>query len=384
MRLLPLTFATTALSATIFSNWLENIQQAIAIDTQPKSLEQEIISLHKDIVTINSVSGGEGEVGEYLADYLQAQGFTVETQLVSEGRLNVYAYYGSKRDTKVLLTSHIDTVPPYLPYYIHEDRIYGRGSADAKASVAAMVMAARSLHAEGSIEDGDLSLLFVVGEEYDGAGMKYASDNLGAEWDHAVFGEPTELKLGVGHKGMFHFDVNVTGKASHSGYPYLGIDANKKIIDILYQIEHAEFPSDPLLGNTTVNVGLINAGVAGNVISPIANARCIIRVAHDAKGVSETVIGIIDEANKEYDNVKLISKQYEEPVYLDYEVPGFDTIILAYYTDIPNLKRTLKSRYLYGPGSIHVAHGADEYVTIGDLKAAIGGYKKLTKFLLEQ
>jgi acetylornithine deacetylase len=379
MRLSLFPLVSVALAASVWES-ISQLQQTLA----PKAAEHELISLHKSLVDINSITGHEQKVAHFLKEYLEKSGFTVEIQIVEQGRQNIYAYFGERRNTTVLLTSHIDTVPPYIPYYVSGDRIYGRGSNDAKGSVATQILATKSLYEAGEISEGDVSLLFVVGEEYDGAGMVYANKHLDATWDHAVFGEPTELKLGVGHKGVYHFDINVEGKASHSGYPHLGIDANKKLIDILYRIEHAEYPTDPLLGNTSVNVGLIDAGVAGNVVSPRAFAKLLIRVANSAEGVKKIIGCIIDEANRDYENVKVTDFQVKEPVYLNYEVPGFDSIVLAYFTDVPNLVRPFKSRYLYGPGSILVAHSADEYVTLSDLKGALEGYKKLTKYLLAQ
>lgn len=372
-----LTIASVACAASVW----ESLQQSFI--GQVYHQDYELISLHKSLVDIPSISGDEEAVGKFLERYLQKNGFTVELQSVKPGRDNVYAYLGSKRNTSVLLTSHIDTVPPYIPYYQSGDKIYGRGSNDAKGSVASQIIALKELYESGEVGEGDVSLLFVVGEEYDGIGMRHASDKLGAYWDHAIFGEPTELKLGVGHKGIYNIEIDVEGKASHSGYPQLGIDANKKLIDILYQIEHAEYPADQLLGNSSVNVGIIEAGVAANVVSPKARAKILIRVAHSTSTVSGTIKHIVDEANKEYDNVKLVDIQNKEPVYLDFEVPGFETVVLAYFTDVPNLERQFKSRYLYGPGSILVAHSADEYVTVADLKNAVDGYKRLTRYLLK-
>lgn len=364
---------TTLPFLALFALANASLQQVIALD-------HELISLHKSLVETESISGNETAVGQFLAEYLAQSGFTVETQTVGRGRENIYAYFGETRNTSVLLTSHIDTVPPYIPYYVFLDRIYGRGSCDAKGSVAAQVIAAKSLYASGEIAEGDLSLLFVVGEEVDGAGMAHASEQLNVSWNNAVFGEPTELKLGVGHKGVYHLDIAVEGKASHSGYPQLGIDANKKLIDILYGIEHAEFPKDDLLGNTTVNVGLIHAGTAGNVVSPHAFAKVLIRVANNAQAVHGIVQSVIDKTG--FENVHVEEHQLEEPVYLDYKVPGFNSTVLAYFTDVPNLKREDMGKYLYGPGSILVAHGDDEYVTVSELQGALDGYKDLVRFLL--
>lgn len=330
----------------------------------------------------STTNSTEFEVGNFLHSYLTQKGFTVEVQNVTPKRNNIYAYFGSKKDNTVLLTSHIDTVPPYFDYYNEDGDIYGRGSNDAKASVSSQIIAALDLFNSNEINQGDLALLFVVGEEVDGIGMRFASDNLVANWEHVVFGEPTELKLGVGHKGIYNFDINIKGKASHSGYPQYGIDANRKLIEILHKILKVELPSDDLLGESTINPGFINAGVAANVVSPDAKAKILIRIAHDAAKVKQIISRIIETANKEYHNVELKDIQLEEPVYLDHEIPGFETAILAYFTDVPHLQKAVKSKYLYGPGSILNAHTADEHVSLDDLKNAVAGYKQLVKYLL--
>jgi acetylornithine deacetylase len=303
---------------------------------------------------------------------------------VQHKRNNIYAYFGSKTDTKVLLTSHIDTVPPFFDYYNNDGIIYGRGSNDAKASVATQIISVLELiqSDEISLEGGDVGLLFVVGEEVDGVGMKFASENLDANWEHVVFGEPTELKLGVGHKGVYNFDLLVKGKASHSGYPQLGIDANTKLIQLLNKIVSAELPTDELLGESTINPGFIEAGVAANVISPFAKAKVLIRVAHDASKVKDTISSIVEDENQEHRNIELVDVQLEDPVYLDHEIPGFETTVLAYFTDVPHLRKEVQTKYLYGPGSILNAHTGDEHVSLDDLKEAVEGYKKLVRHLL--
>src|SRR5690606_17954531 len=156
--------------------------------------------LHKSLVEIPSVTGDENAVSAWLAEYLISKNFTVETQVVGkDGRENIFAYVGKTRATRVLLTSHIDVVPPYIPYKETINAIYGRGSSDAKASVAAQIVAVEELLAEKKIQEGDAALLFVVGEETTADGMRKAND-LDVEWESVIFGEPTELKLAVGHK----------------------------------------------------------------------------------------------------------------------------------------------------------------------------------------
>jgi acetylornithine deacetylase len=334
-----------------------------------------LLSLHKSLIDIPSISGNEREVGQWLSNYLISKNFTVETQSVSEDgeRFNIFAYIGQNRTTHTLVTSHIDTVPPYIPHRVSSGSIYGRGSNDAKSSVAAQITAVEELIASSTIHEGDVSLLFVVGEETTGDGMK-AANELGPTWKTVIFGEPTENKLAVGHKGIIMFDVIAEGRASHSGYPELGVNANSHLIRALYNLENAKLPSSDLLGESTMNVGKIEGGVAANVISPHAIASVLVRVAGD---LDETLAVIQKSVRNLPVEIKFLGVTYG-PQVLDYEVEGFQTIVCSYGTDVPNLHGEHK-KYLYGPGSILTAHSDNEYVLKSDLFEAVAGYKKLIK-----
>lgn len=335
--------------------------------------DRSLLKLHRTLVEYESISGNEEDVAAWLAEYLELAGLTVELQQVAEHRQNVYAYLGTTKDTEVVLTSHIDTVPPYIDYFVNGTEIHGRGTCDAKGSVATQIIAFLELVKSKQIKEGDVSLLFVVGEENTGIGMTTASHELGAKWEYAIFGEPTEGKLGVGHKGIFLFDIEVFGRASHSGYPELGVSATEILVPILHKLQTMEFPRSDLLGPTTVNVGQILAGVAANVVPAYAKATVAIRVAADFDEVVRLVHSVVDGV----EHVAPITSRGTHPQFLDFEVPGFESIVLAYTTDVPNLSLPLKKRYLYGPGSIHVAHGDNEFVENEDLIEAVGGYKRL-------
>lgn len=336
-----------------------------------------LLRLHRTLVEIESITTHELAVAKLLAGYLKHAGLTVELQEVASNQFNVFAYLGTKRDTTVLLTSHIDTVPPYIPYSVNGSDIYGRGTCDAKGLVATQVIAFLDLVHRNEVKEGDVSLLYVVGEETKGRGMKAASAKLGASWDVAIFGEPTENKLGVGHKGFLAFDVEVFGKASHSGYPELGLSATEILVPILYKLQNLQLPRLDLLGPSTLNVGLIEAGVALNVVPAHAKASVAIRVAADFDEVVRQVKEVV-----EVEHVAPIDPYGTHPQHLNFEVDGFDTIVLAYNTDVPNLTLPLKKKFLYGPGSIHVAHGDDEHVANDDLLAAVDGYKRLVHHAL--
>ncbi|KAK6459772.1 uncharacterized protein RJT20DRAFT_144085 [Scheffersomyces xylosifermentans] len=343
--------------------------------------KHSLLDFHKRLIDIDSTSDHENNASQFLKKYLKATGLTVEVQKIDDGleeRYNIYAYYGKTRDTKVVVTSHFDTVPPYIPYRIEGTKIYGRGSSDAKGSVAAQVFAFLSLLESKKIKEGDVSLLFVVGEENSGIGMITASKSLGAKWGSAIFGEPTELKLGVGHKGIFSFKLTANGLASHSGYPQLGISASEILIPVLNDLLHVKFPVNALLGPSTLNIGTFSGGLAGNVVPAHAEALIVVRVAGQLDVIADLVkktVGNIEHLDYEV----LINK---DAVYLDHEVPGFDTIVLAYGTDVPNLQLDLKYRYLYGPGSILVAHGDNEHIDNSDLIEAVKGYKELVHHVL--
>lgn len=258
--------------------------------------------------------------------YLKDQNFTVEAQEVTpatsageDARHNILAYVGKTRKTKTLISSHIDTVPPFWPYERRGDEIWGRGSVDAKASVATQIKAVEELLEAGAIGEGDVALLFVVGEETGGDGMLKAND-LGLEWDTVIFGEPTELKLASGHKGIIGASIKATGKAGHSGYPELGKNANSLLIPVLNALLNAYFPWSEKYGNTTLNIGKIEGGVAANVIAEEASAQISIRIAEGSPAVVTKII--LDTIHKAGEILDVTISQGYGPVYIDSDVKG--------------------------------------------------------------
>ncbi|KAI5831397.1 Zn-dependent exopeptidase [Schizophyllum commune Tattone D] len=336
-------------------------------------------SLLRDLVDIESLTGDEGRVGEHLAGVLRAKGFTVELLPIATGspRANVYAYLGDVRETRCLLTTHIDTVPPFIPFSgpDAEGKVYGRGTCDAKGAAVAMIEAAERLIAAKEVKPGDLALLFVVGEEVDGVGMKAASE-IGLRWESIAFGEPTDSKLALGHKGILLLRLQAQGHACHSGYPHLGHSANHTLVTLLADILKLEFPRDPLLGPSSVNVGTISGGEAPNILSPSASATVSIRVACEFDTVKRETLALIGRHPEvSYE----IVAEYPPPN-IQSSVPGFDTINVGFGTDIPFLKYhdgPEVRKYLYGPGSIFLAHTANEHVALADLEACADGYRRL-------
>ena len=233
---------------------------------------------------------------------------------------------------------------------------------------------------KGDLQEGDVGLLFVVGEEVGGDGMKKSND-LGIAWESVIFGEPTELKLASGHKGGVTMVIKAHGKAGHSGYPETGKSANAMIIPALYELLQAEWPSSEKYGNTTLNIGTINGGVAANVLPAEAEAKILIRIADgEPKDIEKIVRETLDKTGERFE---LEVRPGYGPVPIDSDVPGFEKIVVNYGTDIPNLKGKHK-RYLYGPGTILEAHSAHEHLKVKDLEEAVKGYKKLIEFSLKQ
>jgi acetylornithine deacetylase len=370
------------------SIWLLKLSLALAeqipiiptIEADPE-WTTALIQLHQRLVEIESISGREKEVGEWLENYLDEQGLTVERQHVSPDRFNVLAYPGTDRNKKVLVTSHIDTVskeatspathadfnkvPPYIPYSTSKDEseIWGRGSVDAKASVAAQIIATLKIlkPSQNSVPSNSpsLALLFVVGEETAGDGMLFFSDHKPANYSAVLFGEPTESKLVSGHKGMLSFVLNITGKAAHSGYPWLGLSANSILVQSLSKLLDLEkkLPQSDKLGETTLNIGQVEGGVAANVVAEGASAKVSIRIAAGTPGEIRSLVADALEPIKSRTlshgggfDISWSNRAYG-PVHCDTDIEGFPIISVNYGTDVPNLSGDYK-KYLFGPGTI--------------------------------
>ncbi|KAK2760465.1 hypothetical protein CKAH01_16508 [Colletotrichum kahawae] len=334
-----------------------------------------VVELLSQLMSVESTSDEELEVGIFLEEYMKGLGYTVERIAIAPGstRHNVYAYLGAKREARILLTSHMDTVPPHIPLSIDLDAgiVRGRGACDDKGPLAAQVMAVEDLRKEGKIKDGDISFLFVVGEEKGGPGMIAAND-MGLTWEAGIFGEPTEGKLGKGHKGHVVFELTATGKACHSGYPHLGSNAISLLIKAMSKLETSDWPVSDLLGPSTFNMGKIEGGAGYNVVAAEAKALCAVLIAADLPQIKKQIASVVQE----FPGVEVDFKfEYPETL-LDFDFEGFESAAVSYGTDVPRLKGSHK-KVLYGPGTILVAHGKDEHVRIDELLESVDGYKKL-------
>ncbi len=224
----------------------------------------DVLELTRALVALETPTGSEQPAIELLDGVLRGAGYQTVRQPVSPGRDNLYAY---RERPELVFSTHVDTVPPYLPLTEDGEAIRGRGSCDAKGVAAAMVAAAEQLAAVGERRIG---LLFVVGEENGSDGAMAAAD-LGPRGRFLVNGEPTENRLSVGQKGTLRVDLTASGRAAHSAYPEDGSNAIAALLDTIERIRALPLPCDPLLGQSTLNLGLISGGVAPNVIAPHAD-----------------------------------------------------------------------------------------------------------------
>jgi len=321
-------------------------------------------------MNIPSVSGDEEAVGFFLRDYLESLGWTVELQQVSANQNNVIAYLNDR--PRVFLSTHLDTVPPFIAPSEDDEKIYGRGACDAKGIIASQIFAAQRLRDEGI---NDIGLLYTVDEEQGSSGAKAANQHpLAAKCEYLVNGEPTDNELAIGSKGTFRLKIVAEGKAAHSAYPEMGESAIEKLLDILQDVRRAEFPNDDFFGETTVNIGIIEGGVALNVIPPRAAASLAVRLTTPRAPVQS----LLEEIVKERGRIEVLS--CSEPVKM-LAVEGFRQKAVRFTTDIPYLTNW-GTPLLLGAGSILVAHTKDEFVLKKDLEEAVGLYVDLVKKLL--
>jgi acetylornithine deacetylase len=271
----------------------------------------------------------------------------------------------------VTFSTHLDTVPPYVQPRLEGTKLYGRGSSDAKGIAAAMLVAADRLVGTG---EKRVELLFVVGEEKGSDGAR-AANNLGTKSRFLINGEPTESKLASGAKGSLRATIRIRGREAHSAYPHLGRSAIEPMLELLPTLRKLALPSDPVLGETTVNIGTIRGGTEANVIPAHAEAEIMFRLVSDVAPIKKM---ISDWAKKGGADVEFGS---HIPAQRFATVPGFDTESVAYTSDIPLLSNWGEP-FLFGPGSIHVAHTPDEYIDVEELRASVDAYERLAKTLL--
>ena len=325
--------------------------------------------LTRELIDIPSLTGDERAVGEFLATHLTALGYQVERQHVTNDRFNVIATTGEK--PRIVFSTHMDTVPPFIASTEDNEYIYGRGSCDAKGIIAAQIFAAEQLRKNGT---NDIGLLFTVDEELSSAGAQAANQHSFArECRFLINGEPTDSRLATGTKGSLRLFITTKGRAAHSAYPEAGESAIEKLLDILQDIRACDWPSDSFFGDTTCNIGVLNGGTRPNVIPDHARAELQIRLATDIERVKEVVEGAVaGRAHIEYASA-------HDPVRL-FSVPGFDDCVVRFTTDVPYLSNWGKA-LLLGPGSILDAHTDHERIAKHELERAVDLYVALANKL---
>ena len=326
------------------------------------------VTLARALVDIDSTTGLEAEAGQRLSSFLRDRGYDVSEQPVSNGRFNVYARVSEA--PRVVFSTHFDCVPPFFPSSHQDGRLIGRGSCDAKGILAAQVAASERLRAIGETR---VALLFVVGEERGSDGARVANEHAPAGVQFLVNGEPTDNRLGAATRGVLRVRLRASGRAAHSSYPELGISAIDKLLDALISVRAMKLPEDALLGRTHYSVGLIEGGIAPNVISPHASAELLFRIVGQSARVREVLAPLED--------LVVVEDVLEVPAVKLHTIPGFETAVFPYTTDIPFLTRW-GTPLLLGPGSIHVAHTDREYVEVAELTEAVDRYVALATHLL--
>jgi len=316
----------------------------------------------RKLIAIPSISGNEKAVAEFLAAYLKDAGFEVELQDAGDDRPNVYARRG---EPDVVLSTHTDTVPPYVELREDEDYIYGRGACDTKGIIAAMLKAADELI---ELKVTDFGLLFVVGEEAGSIGARMANE-IPNRSRYLINGEPTESKLALGSKGALRAILKSHGRAAHSAYPEKGESAIDKLLEVLADLRRAEWPKEEVLGATTMNIGMISGGVAANVIPPEAEAELMFRVVTNNESLKQLIEGVVDS------RVDVEFGFACDPVFTE-KIDRYNTTVVAFTTDIPALTNWGKP-LLFGPGSILDAHTPGERIPKREIMEAVETYKEM-------
>lgn len=329
----------------------------------------ELFNLTKQLIDIPSITGEELEVGRFLDSYLTGLGYRVERQKVAHNRFNLIAT--TKEEPRIVFSTHTDTVPPYIAASEDDEYIYGRGACDAKGIIAAQIIAAELLRAEGITEIG---LLFTVDEETGSDGARAANNHITASsCRYLINGEPTDNKLACGSKGSLRLRIETEGRAAHSAYPEHGESAIEKLLDVLSNIRQTTWHKDDFFGETTCNIGIIAGGTRTNVVPASAYADLHFRLVTSSKLVSEKLEKLIDgRATIKYFSVA-------EPVRM-LAVDGFESCVVRFTTDIPQLTNW-GTPLLLGPGSILSAHTDHERVAKSELSAAVDLYAQLGRTL---
>ncbi len=345
----------------------------------------DVVELTESLCSIPSVTGDEAAAVDDVAARLKKLGATVTRQRVPDqgedkaGRDNLLAVPAGAAAPELLLTTHLDTVPPFLPpkrvVAGGVERLTGRGVIDAKGIAAAMIAAWQTLVAAGETRVG---LLFVVGEETNSDGARAAAAGFAPKVKHFIDGEPTDGVLVRAMKGVLAFELDVDGVAAHSAYPDAGKSAVHQLIDDLARLRAESWPADDDVGETTLNVGVLEGGVAANVLAPHARAVCVMRCSADADALEARIRGLLSPST-------LMAVRTKSGPQRLVTLPGEATKVVAFGSDVPHLSPLCAAAggpLLVGPGSILDAHTSHEGVAVADLRAAVDAYASLSRRLL--
>ena len=335
----------------------------------------DLFALTRALIDIESITNNEEAVGNFLFEILtplaSRYGGRVERLEVEPRRFNVFAQWGGELD--VTLSTHMDTVPPFIGSREDERHIWGRGACDTKGIIAAMIYAVEALLVEGV---RNIGLLFVVGEERNSAGAyRAAQDPRGSRY--IINGEPTENRLALGSKGVLRYEVCASGKMAHSAYPELGDSAIHKLIDALADMRRIPLPVDDLLGPSTLNIGTLSGGRAPNVIADEARADVMIRLVGDSAGTKAALERAVEGRAELREVIEIPAVRLDA-------VDGIATTVVAFTTDIPAFDGKWGKPFLIGPGNIHVAHTLEERVPKHELTEAVELYRRIVRQLCKR
>ena len=328
----------------------------------------DLFALTRRLVDIESTTPHEGPVGDFLCEELRTRGFEARKMPVEGERNNVLATWPGQARPEIVFSTHMDTVPPFIPSSEDETRIYGRGSCDAKGIIAAQIAAAEKLRGAGVF----VGLLFLVGEERDSIGAQRANQQpIGAHF--MINGEPTENHLALASKGSLHVVLTARGKMAHSAYPELGESAIDKLVEALHRLHAMKLPESEDVGGCTKNVGMIEGGRARNIISDFARAELFYRLVGPSEELRRQIVEAVGELAE-------VDFTREAPFMRMRTLDGLPTMVAAFTTDVPSLANWGEP-LLLGPGSIHVAHTEGEFVEKKQLEAAVELYCAVAKRL---
>lgn len=325
------------------------------------SKRMDVVSFTRQLIDIESTTGNEGPVGKVLAQELLRLGYEVNVTIAEGERANIFATSAQQPNPSVVFSTHMDTVPPFIPSSEDADRVYGRGACDAKGIIAAQIAAAEKLKQEGIY----VSLLFLVGEERDSLGAKVANRQPNS-CRFLINGEPTENRVATASKGALRVELTAWGRMAHSAYPELGESAIDKLVEALHRLRAMKLPEDPEAGPCTMNIGTIEGGRAPNVIPDKARALLLFRLIGPSQPLREQITAAVgDLVNVEF--------TLDLPFVRLRTFEGLPTMVAKFTTDIPALSNWGQP-LLLGPGSILVAHTEGEYVEKKQLCEAVELY----------